>query len=349
MPRSSVVTTLIAVPEEECVSHPIATDMIHRWSTRDVPPAKRLEYFEAAASEAIAPLAIDSVDADSFHAEVSFARLGAIDVARSAGSPHRSSRGRKELARSTGHVFNLMTTLKAPWAAEHRGASRMMPRDVLILDSSFPLKAEVREDFELVNVVVTEEWLRGWVPDPNRLAARRIPGHSMWGLALSSYLAEMSPELVAAPPLPLSVMGDQVGSLLALTVSAMQSAPSPVPPGTKSLRTMIEDCIDQRCTESQLTATDVAVSVGVSVRTLHRTLASAGVTYGSLLMDARTRAAMRMLSSPLFKRVTTGEIGRRAGFMSGSHFVRVIRARCGRTPRELRVAGAPETAQTLPR
>src|SRR4051812_21539887 len=211
----------------------------------------------------------------------------------------------------------------------------MMPRDVLILDSSFPFQAEVREEFELVNVVVTEGWLRRWIPDPNSLAARRIPGNSMWGLALSSYLAEMSPELAAAPPLPLSVMADQVGSLLALTVSAMQSAPPPRSAGTKSLRIQIRDCIEQRCTEPQLAAADVAGSVGVSVRTLHRTLASAGETYGGHLMDARARTALRMLSSPLFKRVTTGEIGRRAGFVSSSHFVRVIRARCGQTPRQL--------------
>ena len=320
------------------MSH-VVNELVHRWSTRDVPQPERLEYFAAAVSEAITPVVIDGADAVSFHGDVSLAKLGAIDVSRSSGSPHRSSRGRKELARSTGHVFNLLTTLKASWSAEQRGCVRMMPRDVLILDSSFPLKAEVREEFELVNVVVTEEWLRRWVPDPNLLSARRIPGDSMWGLALSSYLAEMSPELAAAPPLPLSVMADQVGSLLALTVSAMQNSPTTVTPGTKSLQARIQECIDERCAESQLTATDVAASVGVSVRTLHRTLAAAGETYGGHLMEARARTAMRMLSSPLFKRVTTGEIGRRAGFMSGSHFVRVIRARCGQTPKQLR-AGA---------
>ena len=332
--------------ESHHVSH--VNDAVQRWSTGDVPPSQRLDYFAAAVSEAVTPLTIEGGDAISFHGEVSFAKLGAIDVSRASGSPHRSSRGRKELARSKEHVFNLMTTLKAPWSAEHRGPVRMMPRDVLILDSSFPLKAEVREEFELVNVVVTEEWLRRWVPDPNALAARRIPGNSMWGLALSSYLAEMSPELAAAPPLPLSVMADQVGSLLALTVSAMQSSPAATSAGTKSLQTRIRDCIDQRCAEPQLTATDVAEAVGVSVRTLHRTLASAGETYGGFLMEARARTALRMLRSPLFKRVTTGEIGRRAGFMSGSHFVRVIRARCGQTPKQLRSGGQAEPADAHP-
>ncbi len=327
----------------------VGNELIQRWSTADVPHSKRLAYFQAAVSEAVAPLAIDGADAATFHGEVTFAQLGPIGLSRTTGAPHRSSRGRQELARSTEHVFNLMTTLKAPWAAEHRGSARMMPRDVLILDSSFPLKAEVREEFSLVNVVVTESWLRRWVPDPNSLAARRIPGDSMWGLALSSYLAEMSPELAAAPPLPLSVMADQVGSLLALTVSAMRGCAPTVSAGVKSLHSRLRDCIEERCTEAQLTASDVAASVGVSVRTLHRTLAAVGETFAAHLTDARTRTAMRMLTSPLFKRVTTGEIGRRAGFMSGSHFVRVIRARCGLTPRQLRIRGQPPAPDSCQR
>ncbi|MDY0749023.1 helix-turn-helix domain-containing protein [Paucibacter sp. R3-3] len=317
----------------------VGTELIQRWSTEDVAPSRRLDYFAAAVSEAVTPLTIDSVDAETFHGKVSFAQLGAIGVSQSVGAPHRSSRGKKELARNSVHVFNLMTTLKAPWNAEHRGSLRMMPRDVLILDSSFPLKAEVRQDFSLVNLVVTEAWLRRWVPDPSLLVARRIPGNSMWGLALSSYLGEMSPELAAAPPLPLSVMADQVGSLLALTVSAMQSATPTVSPGTKTLHARIRECIAERCTEPELTASDVATSLGVSVRTMHRTLAAVSETFGRLLIDARSRTAVRMLTSPLFKRVTTGEIGRRAGFVSGSHFVRVIRLQHGMTPRQLRARG----------
>ncbi|TDG16906.1 AraC family transcriptional regulator [Paraburkholderia silviterrae] len=43
-----------------------------------------------------------------------------------------------------------------------------------------------------------------------------------------------------------------------------------------------------------------------------------------------------MLQSRAFDHVTTAEIGRRAGFADASHFVRVIRQRTGRTPRQLR-------------
>jgi AraC-like DNA-binding protein len=64
--------------------------------------------------------------------------------------------------------------------------------------------------------------------------------------------------------------------------------------------------------------------------------ATAGETFGEKLIDAKAHVALRMLTSSLFKRVTTAEIGRRAGFLSASHFARVIRARTGRTPLHLR-------------
>ncbi len=319
-------------------------ELVQRWATTDVQPARRLDYFEAAVGAAVTPLAIDGANAETFAVEMSFARLGAVSVSMASGSPHRCLRGRRELARSSEHVFNLMTTRKAPWVAEHRGAFRMLPRDVLIQDSSLPLMAGVNEEFVLLNVVVSEPWLRSWVPDPQLLAARRISGDSMWGTALSSYLAQLSPELAAAPPLPLSVISDQVGALLALTASAMEGVAPAVTAGARSLNGRIRDCIEERCTESELTATDVAASVGISVRTLHRTLSAAGETFGRHLIDARARVAIRMLTSPMFKRVTTGEIGRRAGFSSSSHFVRVMRARCGKTPRQLRVCGEPPEA-----
>jgi hypothetical protein len=43
-----------------------------------------------------------------------------------------------------------------------------------------------------------------------------------------------------------------------------------------------------------------------------------------------------MLQSPAFNRLTTAEIGRRAGFADASHFTKVIRAQTGQTPLQMR-------------
>lgn len=97
-------------------------------------------------------------------------------------------------------------------------------------------------------------------------------------------------------------------------------------------------CIRGRCSESELSAPDVANALAISPRTLHRTLAAYGETFGRKLIEARVEVAARMLGSRLFDRLTIAEVGRRAGFVDPSHFARMCRAHLGHTPAVLRQA-----------
>jgi AraC family transcriptional regulator, positive regulator of tynA and feaB len=143
-------------------------DGIKRWSTADVATTTRLDYFAAALSEATFPVRVDNADPLSFHAEVSAANLGTVSVCKAAGSPHGTFRGRSELAQTDGHLFNLTMTLQSIWTAEHRGSLRMLPRDVLIFDSQYPLRTDVLDPFVAIHVVVSEAWLRDGFPIPMR-------------------------------------------------------------------------------------------------------------------------------------------------------------------------------------
>jgi AraC-like DNA-binding protein len=313
-----------------------AADEIRRWSTAEVAQTRRLDYFASAISDAVYPLGVHRADQRTFQADVSFAHLGSIGVCKTTGSPHQSYRGRNELARTNDHCFIILMLLQAAWTADHRGSLQLSPRDVLIIDSEYPLKTEISNPFTSVAVAVSESWLRQWLPNPNLITARRIAGGSLWGHALSSYVSELTPELASSPPLPLPVIADQVGSLLSLTATGIRGANAANTPAERSLYERIHDCIMQRCTEWELTAADVAASMNISLRTLHRIFAAANQTFGAALIEARARVSLRMLNSPSFNRLTTAEVGRRAGFPSASHFARVIRSRTGLTPLELR-------------
>jgi AraC-like DNA-binding protein len=313
-------------------------DPVYRWSTAAVPQAERMDYFAARMSEAAYPLGCDPADpadAAKFNAEGSAAQLGGLTVSKTVASPMRNYRGREELARAGEHTFLLVTTL-TPWIAEHRGSLRLFPRDVVVMDSRYPYMSDIRAPFSAVMVGVSDAWMRQWIPNPALLVGQRIPGNSLWGNPLASYLAGLSPELAVAPPLPMSVIADQLGGLIALTARARRDTTLEDTPAVRSLHARILDCLMQRCAEPELTAVEVAASLGISVRTLHRSFAAANQTFGDKLIEARARIALRMLTSPRFKHVTTAEVGRRAGFQSASHFAQVIRRRTGWTPLKLR-------------
>lgn len=310
---------------------------VRRWSTAEVTRPSRVDHYAAALSEAIMPFGIHRADPLTFHAEVSAAQLDEITVCKVDASRHGAFRGEEELARTRKQRLNLVLVLDCSWECDHRGHTELSPCDMLLHDSSRPLQLYLHDSSVSINVGFSEGWLRRWIPHPEELVGRCISKATVWGGALSAYVGALTPELVERSPISLSVIADQVGNFLALVADGLRrSAVLGLTPASQSLHQRISECISQRCTEPALTAVDVAASTGVSVRTLHRTFAAANESFAACLTQARVRVAVRMLTSRLFDRITTAEIGRRAGFTDPSHFTRVVRKVVGCTPRQLR-------------
>jgi len=72
---------------------------------------------------------------------------------------------------------------------------------------------------------------------------------------------------------------------------------------------------------------------GVSVRTLQRQLARAGVTYSDLLEDLRRDLALRLVRDPTRKVI---DVGHELGYDDPAHFSRAFRRWTGTAPRTYR-------------
>jgi AraC-like DNA-binding protein len=321
-----------------------AANNILRLSTGDVAQRHRYDYFADAVSSALTRNSVQSPDPARFWAEMQACDLGMMSIVRMGGSPHRCYREDPEFGRDEPHNFYLILNVASPWNIAHRGATHLEPGDAIITDSRFNHDIRLDGAFDIVNLRLSEAWLRQWVPSPASLVGRRIPGGAGWGRALTAFASQLSPHAVLDSPLPASVLTDQVGALLALMSSEATAAGTGPTKADRALHERIKDSIIQRCAEPALTAAAVAAPLGISTRTLHRALTRCGETFGAALMVARVSVAVRMLESPFYRRLTTAEIGRRAGFADPSHFSRVIRTRFGLTPRQIRAGDAPAAA-----
>jgi AraC-like DNA-binding protein len=308
-----------------------------QWSTDAEAPHRRLELYAATLSSAIAPMHMTAPRNEAFHAEISLAGLGPVSVIRQQGSPHRCYQEKQDAARAAERTYHIILNLCAPWDLRHRDAMHLEPGDAVLVDSGLPWDIYSSTSYEYVNVTLTEGWLRQWVPSPGVLTGRRINAKAGWGRALAAFAAQLSPNSIVDSPLPSSVISDHVGALLALSASELagETANAP-PPAIRALDARIADCIEQRCSEATLTAEQVASSVGVSLRTLHRCLSLCHKSFGTMLIEARATVGLRLLRSPLLRRLTIAEVGRRAGFVDASHFARVMRRHTGRTPAQWR-------------
>lgn len=317
---------------------PAAPSSIVRLSTRDVAPADRLSYASWILSSSLAPSALTTATPSEYELEVTALELPSIAIVAQSGSPQRSIRSRPEIRRTAQRYCFLVLVVSGSWQLASPTRTRFEAGDLIFYDSRDPLDCDLLHNWNDLNLQLSEQFVRKWVPRPAVLTGRNICRESQWGRLLASYVAQLAPEFVVHAPLPQAVLIDQLGALLALTAAELSGSNIVSTPIERSLRDQVHDHIVQRCSEGSLRAEDVASSLNVSTRTLHRVLAACGETFGAMLIQARVDLAVRMLQSPLFDRLTTAELGRRAGFSDASHFVKVLRRRAGQTPLRMRRA-----------
>ena len=302
-----------------------------RWSTEVVEAPHRLDYWVGVICECFLEMQASSPQPAHFNCNLLSIPLHDLRVNHVLGSAQDVFRTRAEIARSRQNYYYLLCKEATPCNVVQQGAhaARLMPGDLVLIDSRQGYELHFPQTVDTFSIQLPTKWLETWLPDPRGHLGRRIDGGRAWGLALSAYARQLAVPVAA---LPATLMADHLGSLLALALDDGSSQP----PSRPDLLARIEDFLASRCAEPTLCANDAALAVGCSVRTLHRVLASAGRTFAGRLMHHRMLCAQRMLESPTFDRVTTGEVGRRVGLVDPSHFVRVCRRWFGCTPQELR-------------
>jgi AraC-like DNA-binding protein len=319
-----------------------SSPLIQRWSTRDVPAAQGLEYYASAVSGAVDAMRVARRAPGPFEAEISVATLGPLSVVHGVGSAHECLRDAADMDASS-EYHHLILNAGGDWSVTRGMATRIRAGDAVLLDARLGRRLDFTERFDNVHLKLPTSWLRRWLPNPERLVGQPIAPDGRWGDALLAFVAQFSPETVVRAPVPASMLADHVGALLALYASGMDGPASPGAPD-RDMATRIREAIDERCPQPLLTAAEIAMAIGISTRTLHRSLAASGLAFGSLLIEARIRLATRMLESPLFRRLTTAEIGRRAGFRDPSHFARAYRRARGQSPGQAQARAAARVA-----
>jgi len=303
---------------------------IQNFSTQCVPQEMRFDYWLNTLRQSLWPVTEWTDLPKDFDVELREASLGGVVSMSETICRHRSYRSRSDVDCSLDRCYLLFAN-QEPWDVVHNGYSaRVSPGDTILIDSQGELETFAPTGFRGVILKLPVGWVKSWLPEPKSIVGRRIAGDSKWGRVFTPIVSQLTPELAAAPPLPHGVLVDQLGITLALITGEFELSAMP------EMLKKVNDCIRQRCTEPQLTAADVAAALQIPPVLLHKVLAASNVTFASQLLDARTSVAMQMLTSRSFNGLTISEIGRQAGFISASHFARVMRKRTGQTPQQLR-------------
>lgn len=267
------------------------------WSTDAVPAQQRLDYWVGAITEGF--LAMDaSGSRQDFFGELRCAPLGSVGVNWVQAAPQQVWRTPRGIARGRSEqFFYLLGNIEAPWTVAQDGREALMrPGAFALVDSRRPYRFGFDRGPTTVSLELPLNWVTRWLAEPELHTARPFD-----------------------PDVP--------GWGAALAAFAREWRPD---------MDRVRSVLRERLAEPGLTATDVAASLGCSVRSLHRAMGSAGTTFAQALMAERMATARQMLANPALRQVSAAEIGRRVGLLDPSHFSRVCRRLLGRTPSALR-------------
>ena len=107
--------------------------------------------------------------------------------------------------------------------------------------------------------------------------------------------------------------------------------------GASQLRTSVENAISSVLPHGRVLIEDVARSLGMSKRTLARKLSGEGLNYSEIFEHLRRDLAVRYLDD---RKMHVSKIAWLLGFHEVSAFTHAFKRWTGKTPREMRTAGA---------
>jgi AraC family transcriptional activator of tynA and feaB len=219
-----------------------AAPIISCWSTADVDPGRRLDYYAAATSAALIPLTI-TCTAQNFNARVERAQLGPLEVLRMNGSAHGVQRGLRDIAQSNTHHYYLMLNTTSRWSVSQGSDVLLAPGELVLVDSGQPYQLKLPA-YQMVTLDLPSQWVSKWVRRPDLLVGRSLSKGSMSGVALASMLPMLTPAFAVDSPLPGSVLADQIGALLRSAEAELTGIPAALP--TDGMGTVDVDAASDR-------------------------------------------------------------------------------------------------------
>jgi AraC family transcriptional regulator, positive regulator of tynA and feaB len=170
----------------------------------------------------------------------------------------------------------------------------------------------------------------GWLRTVDTAAARVAHREQGWGHMLSALCLQLGRQPALALQMAPGWLEDQFGALLGAALEP--SIPGAPEKAGQALHRRAVACMRERLDQPGWRATDLALDLGVSLRSLHRAFTDNGDTVTGRWRALRMEHACVLLSQPRLAGLAMSEIGRRCGYTDASHFARDFVRSMGQTP-----------------
>lgn len=305
------------------------------WSTKSAAAEDRVRQWADILSREIAEMAVSSDMERQFSASWDRYGLGPLELNFLSCTRQTVTRSPEMIARDSVPYFELLFARRGSIDVSHGGGrSFIPPGGFVLLDDQLCYDLEFPDGSDCLTVRMPEAWLSTWAPDTRSLIGRPLGLRSPWGRPLAGLLTAVADNGLASTILSRNSLSDQLGSMIEMLAGTAHEQPS----DRMNTGRRAQDVIAMMCLDPDLDPARVAREMCISVRHLHRSLASSGTTFGREVNSGRMAAAKALLSSVEGHGLSVGEIAWQSGYPDQSHFARLFRSLHGCSPSQYRKA-----------
>jgi AraC-like DNA-binding protein len=311
---------------------------LETFSTAELPPHRRLEYWNDLTGDAFTPLVTDPVDRRAFVGRLTRTRVGEIRLAEARSEPAIVRHSRQHVARTRDASFMLCLQLDGVSVNRQQGREAVLRYgDFHLLDSSRPYEVSFQQFNRMLVLSVPHPELARRMPNPESVVGIAMSGKSGVSGLLSSLLCNFWQQRRTGDETFLSPRFSE--AILDLVASAYACITAAAPEGSSiaiARREQIRSYIETHLHDPALTPGSVAAAVHLSPRRLHQLFEADGETVGAYILRRRLEECARAMSDAAQRSRTVTEIAFLHGFNNASHFGRVFRERYQTTPSDYR-------------
>ncbi|MFD2793897.1 AraC family transcriptional regulator [Promicromonospora vindobonensis] len=322
---------------------PASRGAVDRFSTRGLPPARRIERWEEHNADALVALQCRMLDESTLEASEANLQLDQLHLAHVEANPHAVERTAETVRTRPTEAVALYFTLRGEaFFYDDGGVRKLRPGQLLVCDADRPFLRAFSQGLEELAVKVPYDLFRslgGTMPRTVRVIDFGRPGAGAGsGAGLPSGPSSYAAALAALVVRAVGPDGDGVideGAALDLLAAAV----APATAGAQAAGAHFaaaEQYVRQWLRDPTLSARRIADAIGLSERQLSRVFAERGTSVPRFVARCRVELAGRMLRMPSYAEQSVETIGLRCGFSSAPQFSRVFREQAGMSPSEAR-------------
>ncbi len=253
------------------------------------------------------------------------------------GGSHRVIRSER-LIRSSSHKNFFIGYMLAGTATLRQGGREALlePGDLAILDSTREYSIEVQKTFDALWIHTPRFRLEGRLHALSEIMASKVEGHNGVGHVASELLRAALVEAPRLLPSEANRIANSLLDLIGLALGNRQTHKADAKPYQAAILRRVQESIEARLDDEELTSTAIAQEHRVCVRYLNKLFEREGISIARWIRLRRLERCRLDLEDASFAHRPINDIAYSHGFRTISHFNRLFKTQFGSSPRAFR-------------